>query len=149
MYLSKQLFHAAAIIMLMLSLSTTIQVQSFTITSTHNRCAQHQHQHQLYKQIQRTQLNADNTIINVDHDDDEDSDEDDSEPGTSTMRVGEIKSELSLRGVDYTDCFDKESLAQKLVLARASGKSDPTIIDQFNKQRVRIIRSTCSYVELS
>ena len=39
------------------------------------------------------------------------------EPGT--MRVSEIKSELDLRKVDYSDCFDKESLAQKLVQARA------------------------------
>lgn len=39
------------------------------------------------------------------------------EPGT--MRVSEIKSELDLRGIDYSDCFDKESLAQKLVEARA------------------------------
>ena len=58
-------------------------------------------------------------------------------PGT--MRVAEIKSELELRGIVYSDCFDKESLAQKLVKARASGKADPSIIDQFNKQKVRII----------
>jgi hypothetical protein len=43
--------------------------------------------------------------------------DDSAEPGT--MRVAEIKSELDLRGVDYSDCFDKESLAQKLVQARA------------------------------
>ena len=53
-----------------------------------------------------------------------------------TMRVSELKSELKLRGIDYSDCFDKESLAKKLRDARASGKADPTIIDQFNKQRV-------------
>jgi len=57
----------------------------------------------------------------------------DVEPGT--MRVAEIKSELDLRGIEYIDCFDKESLAQKLVQARASGKADPSIIDQFNEQR--------------
>ena len=56
-------------------------------------------------------------------------------PGT--MRVAEIKSELELRGIVYSDCFDKESLAQKLVRARASGTADPSIIDQFNKQKVR------------
>ena len=56
-------------------------------------------------------------------------------PGT--MRVAEIKSELELRGIIYSDCFDKESLAQKLVRARASGTADPSIIDQFNKQKVR------------
>lgn len=56
-----------------------------------------------------------------------------SAPGT--MRVAEIKSELELRGIIYSDCFDKESLAQKLVRARASGTADPSIIDQFNKQK--------------
>lgn len=44
--------------------------------------------------------------------------EEDEEPGT--MRVAEIKSELDLRGINYSDCFDKESLAQKLVKARAT-----------------------------
>ena len=71
--------------------------------------------------------------------DDIDIDIDDAEevaaPGT--MRVAEIKSELELRGIIYSDCFDKESLAQKLVRARASGTADPSIIDQFNKQKVR------------
>mmetsp|Transcript_3806 Transcript_3806/g.5721 ORF Transcript_3806/g.5721 Transcript_3806/m.5721 type:complete len:219 (+) Transcript_3806:100-756(+) len=66
------------------------------------------------------------STIDVDHEE--------LEPGT--MRVSEIKSELDLRGVDYSDCFDKESLAKKLVGARASGKADPSIIDQFNKQRL-------------
>lgn len=60
------------------------------------------------------------------------SSQEEEEPGR--MRVLEIKSELDLRGVDYSDCFDKENLAQKLVQARASGKADPSIIDQFNKQ---------------
>ena len=46
-----------------------------------------------------------------------DEDYDEVEPGT--MRVAEIKSELDLRGIDYSDCFDKESLAQKLVKARS------------------------------
>ena len=44
--------------------------------------------------------------------------EEDEEPGK--MRVAEIKSELDLRGITYSDCFDKESLAQKLVKARAT-----------------------------
>ncbi len=67
----------------------------------------------------------------------EEDDEDEAEPGT--MRVAEIKSELDLRGVSYSDCFDKESLAQRLVEARASGRADPAIIDQFNKQKVSIL----------
>ncbi len=67
---------------------------------------------------------------------DVDIDDDDEDAEIGTMRVSELKSELSLRGIDFSDCFDKESLAIKLRDARASGKADPTIIDQFNKQRV-------------
>lgn len=40
--------------------------------------------------------------------------EDDEEAEVGTMRVTELKSELTLRGVDFSDCFDKESLAKKL-----------------------------------
>mmetsp|Transcript_29890 Transcript_29890/g.88835 ORF Transcript_29890/g.88835 Transcript_29890/m.88835 type:complete len:165 (-) Transcript_29890:482-976(-) len=64
----------------------------------------------------------------------EDEDEDE-EPGK--MRVSELKAELDLRGVDYSGCFDKESLAAKLLQARATGKANPDIIDDFNKMRVR------------
>lgn len=76
--------------------------------------------------------------IKMSSDDAIDVEADDVDAEIGTMRVSELKSELKLRGIDYSDCFDKESLAKKLRDARASGKSDPTIIDQFNKQRVRI-----------
>jgi hypothetical protein len=56
------------------------------------------------------------------------------EPGK--MRVSEIKSELELRGVDYSDCFDKESLATKLEEARSTGKATPDLIDKFNKAKL-------------
>ena len=65
---------------------------------------------------------------------------DDEENEIGTMRVSELKSELTLRGVDFSDCFDKESLAKKLRDARMTGKADPSIIDQFNKQRVCVSR---------
>lgn len=42
----------------------------------------------------------------------------------STMRVKEIKEELEQLNVDFTDCFDKESLISRLVDAR-SGKVEP------------------------
>lgn len=58
------------------------------------------------------------------------------EPGK--MRVSEIKAELDLRGISYNDCFDKDSLEQKLVEARKSGKADPELLEKFNKQRVCI-----------
>lgn len=52
------------------------------------------------------------------------------------MKVSEIKAELDLRKVDYSDCFDKESLVERLEEARATGKADPTILEQFNKQNL-------------
>jgi thioredoxin len=38
----------------------------------------------------------------------------------SSLRVSEIKAELQERQIDYTDCFDKESLLERLKQARAS-----------------------------
>jgi hypothetical protein len=64
---------------------------------------------------------------------DEDEDEE-VEPGK--MRVSEIKAELSMRGIDYKDCFDKESLVSRLEEARATGKADPSILTEFNKRKL-------------
>ncbi|CAJ1952502.1 unnamed protein product [Cylindrotheca closterium] len=63
-------------------------------------------------------------------------DEDDEEIEPGKMRVSEIKAELDLRVVDYSDCFDKDSLAKKLEEARATGKASPDVLDKFNKQRL-------------
>lgn len=52
------------------------------------------------------------------------------------MRVSEIKAELELRGVDWADCIDQDSLAKKLEEARATGKANPAVLDKFNKQRL-------------
>jgi len=38
--------------------------------------------------------------------------------------------------VSYKDCFDRESLELRLNDARASGKADPSIIDEFNKRNL-------------
>jgi len=38
----------------------------------------------------------------------------------SAMRLSEIKSELKDRGVDFSDCFDKESMVARLAEARAN-----------------------------
>ena len=59
----------------------------------------------------------------------------------NNMRVSEIKAELNLRGIDYTDCFDKESLAARLDEARATGEADPKIIEKFNKQKIESVFS--------
>lgn len=52
------------------------------------------------------------------------------------MRVSEIKGELELRGVDYSKCIDKESLVETLEQARASGRANPDILQQFNKRKL-------------
>ena len=69
-----------------------------------------------------------------DPDDDDEVEEEPVAPGK--MRVSEIKAELELRGIGYTDCFDKESLVERLETARATGQADPSILDQFNKQNL-------------
>eukprot|EP00977_Amphora_coffeiformis_P001906 scaffold362_cov176-Amphora_coffeaeformis.AAC.32 len=65
---------------------------------------------------------------------DDDDEEEQVPPGQ--MRVSEIKAELDLRGISYADCFDKESLADRLVEARATGKANPEILDKFNRQKI-------------
>ncbi len=67
-------------------------------------------------------------------DEDDDDKDDDVEPGR--MRISEIKAELDLRGVAYGDCFDRESLSERLVEARASGRANPAILDRFNKAKL-------------
>ena len=78
----------------------------------------------------------------VDDDDEDDEEEEVVEPGK--MRVSEIKAELDMRGINYKDCFDKESLQQRLSDARATGKANPKIIDNFNKQKVRGVVLYCT-----
>lgn len=63
-------------------------------------------------------------------------DDDVEPPLPGQMKISEIKSELDLRKVDYKDCFDRESLERRLDEARASGKADPSIIDEFNKRNL-------------
>lgn len=50
----------------------------------------------------------------------------------AAMSVGDIKSELELRGVDFSGCFEKDDLIRRLVLARQQGEADPSIVDKFN-----------------
>jgi len=66
----------------------------------------------------------------------DDDDDDDAPPLPGQMKISEIKSELDLRKVSYSDCFDRESLECRLNDARASGKADPSIIDEFNKRNL-------------
>ena len=63
--------------------------------------------------------------------------DDDVEPALpGEMKISEIKGELDLRKVSYDDCFDRQSLEIRLNDVRSSGKSDPSIIDKFNKQNL-------------
>lgn len=71
-------------------------------------------------------------------DDDLDMDEDDDEVEPGKMRVSEIKSELAMRGIGFADCFDKEALVERLEEARATGKADPRILEDFNKKKVTV-----------
>ena len=64
----------------------------------------------------------------------DDDEEGDVPPGQ--MRVSEIKAELDMRGVSYADCFDKESLVERLTEARSTGQANPDIINKFNKQKL-------------
>jgi hypothetical protein len=60
-------------------------------------------------------------------------DDDVEPPLPGQMKISEIKSELDLRAVSYSDCFDRESLETRLNEARCTGKADPSILDRFNK----------------
>jgi hypothetical protein len=62
--------------------------------------------------------------------------EDDEDVGPGEMRLSEIKSELEMRGIDFSDCFDKEALGERLLEARASGRANPEIIHKFNKVKL-------------
>mmetsp|Transcript_26895 Transcript_26895/g.57913 ORF Transcript_26895/g.57913 Transcript_26895/m.57913 type:complete len:209 (-) Transcript_26895:50-676(-) len=65
---------------------------------------------------------------------DDDVDDEPALPGQ--MKISEIKSELDLRKISHTDCFDRESLELRLIDARSSGKADPSMIDEFNKRNL-------------
>lgn len=65
-----------------------------------------------------------------------DDDVDDDPPLPGQMKISEIKSELDLRKISHTDCFDRESLELRLIDARSSGKADPSMIDEFNKRNL-------------
>mmetsp|Transcript_12954 Transcript_12954/g.18936 ORF Transcript_12954/g.18936 Transcript_12954/m.18936 type:complete len:238 (-) Transcript_12954:377-1090(-) len=65
-----------------------------------------------------------------------DGDDDDGDIPPGKMRISEIKSELELRKVSFSDCFDRESLERRLLSARSSGVADPSIIDKFNKNNL-------------
>jgi len=51
----------------------------------------------------------------------------DGEIEPARMRAAQIKAELRERRIDFADCFDKESLADKLGQARAGLISPPTV----------------------
>ena len=58
--------------------------------------------------------------------------EDDSYQRCLKMKVSEIKAELDLRKVSYEGLFEKDEYARLLAEARASGRADPSIIEDFN-----------------
>jgi hypothetical protein len=50
------------------------------------------------------------------------------------MKAQEIKAELNMRGVSWEGCYDKTDLQRLLRESRMNGKSDPKILEQFNRQ---------------
>ena len=44
------------------------------------------------------------------------------------MSVDELKAELELRSVDFSDCMSKQDLAERLIQSRTFGKADPGIL---------------------
>ena len=52
----------------------------------------------------------------------------------NAMALDELKAELDVRGVDYSECVSKKELVQKLAESRVTGRADPRILDQFNEQ---------------
>ena len=52
------------------------------------------------------------------------------------MKVSEIKAELDLRGISYEGLYEKSELARALAESRASGRADPEILDNFNRQKM-------------
>mgnify|MGYP001266679921 CR=1 FL=1 len=52
----------------------------------------------------------------------------------AAVRVSELKAELDLRKIDYANMFEKDELARCLADARAEGRADPSLIDDFNRQ---------------
>lgn len=49
------------------------------------------------------------------------------------MSIDEIKAELDLRGVDYSECISKNDLLELMKTTRESGKADPSILNKFNQ----------------
>ena len=50
-----------------------------------------------------------------------------------SMSIDEIKAELDLRGVDYSECISKNDLLELMKTTRESGKADPSILNKFNQ----------------
>ena len=60
----------------------------------------------------------------------------------ASLRVSEIRSELDERGVSYDDCFDKESLVQRLKEAREKGvekKEEEPAVDEATDSEAPVI----------
>lgn len=48
------------------------------------------------------------------------------------MTVDEIKAELDLRAINYSNCVSRKELVDKLIISRTVGKANPDIIEKFN-----------------
>lgn len=52
------------------------------------------------------------------------------------MSVSELRAELDMRKVSYAGVLEKEELARRVAAARKIGEADPSMIDDFNRDRM-------------
>mmetsp|Transcript_53650 Transcript_53650/g.64702 ORF Transcript_53650/g.64702 Transcript_53650/m.64702 type:complete len:229 (-) Transcript_53650:308-994(-) len=123
-----------ATVTILLSSSINAFTSSSLFSNKHHPCFILQQRRHDKIPFERQHLQMSSPSIENKNNDDDEEDEDEVEPGQ--MRVSEIKAELDMRGVKYDDCFDKDSLVVRLKSARSGGKADPSILENFNKQRL-------------
>ncbi len=124
------------IVLFLLLIPVVYRVSAFTLRSGAPSASGRPLVPQSFAPFRRPTMCLWDAITPVDDEDDDEDDDENEEIEPGEMRVSEIKAELDLRGVEYKDCFDKESLSQRLMEARVSGKADPKILEKFNRAKV-------------
>ena len=64
------------------------------------------------------------------------------------MKAQEIKAELDMREISYVGCYDKTDLVNLLAEARATGKCDPSVLTEFNRQMAERMTGSTEQVSI-
>ena len=64
------------------------------------------------------------------------------------MKAQEIKAELDMREISYVGCYDKTDLIDLLKEARATGKCDPSVLTEFNRQMAERMTGSSEQVDV-